>query len=229
MFASPATASPEMAATASGRNSPSSMVSAASATNRPFSVIEVKKSGPSPRCGADVLTATEISTGTAASTTSPARLRRRPKISRSSERRKRVDRRRVDGTKTSAADIETLPGEREEDLFQRGRADPEPEHRHSLVDACGHDLLGCDPGQPTTRAPALDAHVEHPELGHDPCSFVGHVGLDEYLRLRARAQLRGGALGDQLPDVHHADVRADLFHLGKQMTGHEHGRALVRQ
>ncbi len=35
-----------MVATAIGRNSGSSMVSAASATNRPLSVIEAKKSGP---------------------------------------------------------------------------------------------------------------------------------------------------------------------------------------
>ena len=47
-FASPAIASPAIAATASGRNSGSSTVSAASATNRPLSVIEAKKSGPPP-------------------------------------------------------------------------------------------------------------------------------------------------------------------------------------
>ena len=58
IFASPATESPEIAATASGRNSPSSMVSEASATNRPFSVMELKKSGPSPpRPGEETFTA----------------------------------------------------------------------------------------------------------------------------------------------------------------------------
>ena len=55
-LASPATESPEMAATASGRNSASSRVSEASATNSPFSVIELKKSGPPPsRPGAESL------------------------------------------------------------------------------------------------------------------------------------------------------------------------------
>ncbi len=46
------------------------MVSAASATNRPLSVIERKKSGPPscPGCDSVTLTAIAISTGTAAST-----------------------------------------------------------------------------------------------------------------------------------------------------------------
>ena len=92
MLASPAIESPEIAATASGRKSPSSMVREASATNSPLSVIELKKSGPSsPRPGEETLTATEIRTGTVASTSIPPRLRRRPKINRSSERRNLVD------------------------------------------------------------------------------------------------------------------------------------------
>ena len=94
-LASPATESPEITATASGRNSPSSMVREARATKSPFSVMEPKKSGPSsPGPGEETLTAIEINTGTAASTSKPAWLRRRPKISRSSERRNLVEMRR---------------------------------------------------------------------------------------------------------------------------------------
>src|SRR3954452_23307570 len=229
VFASPATASPDMAATANGRKSPSSIVSAARATKRPFSVMEGKKSGPSPRCGADVLTATEIITGTAARTTRPARLRRLRKINRSSERRNRVEIRRGDGTRTSAADIEALPGQREEDLFQGGRPDAEAKNRDALVHARRDDLLGRDAVQPARRAAVLDAHVEESELGHDPAGLGRRVGLDDGFGLGTRAQLCGRALGDELPDVHHADVRADLFDLGQQMAGHEHGCAVIGQ
>ena len=46
MLASPAIVSPESAATASGRNSASSMLRAVSATNTPFEVADEMKSGP---------------------------------------------------------------------------------------------------------------------------------------------------------------------------------------
>src|SRR3954454_5283741 len=142
MLASPATESPEIAATARGRNSPSSMVSAARATNSPFSVIELKKSGP-PRSlpAEDTLTAMAISIGTPARTSSPAWLRRRLKINRSSDRRNRDDgRRRVIGTVASATDIEALPRQRDEHVLERGHADPEPGDRHSPVHARGDHL-----------------------------------------------------------------------------------------
>src|SRR4029077_15905203 len=119
--------SPATTATASGRNRPISMVSAASATNSPFSVIERKKSGASaPGRDAELLIVTEISTGTAARTTSPAWLRRRPSISRSSDRRKRGEtaatgrRTAVEaGAGRSATDIEALPGQGDEHVLER--------------------------------------------------------------------------------------------------------------
>jgi hypothetical protein len=81
-FASPATESAEIAATATGRNNGSSRVSAVSATNRPLLVIEVRKSGPSPRpppaWGGEIFTAVATMIGTAASMARPAQLRRRP-------------------------------------------------------------------------------------------------------------------------------------------------------
>jgi len=67
------------------------MVRAANATNSPLEVIEAKKSGPRPGWGVDTLTAIAMRTGTEARTPIPAWLRRRPKISPSSERRKRVE------------------------------------------------------------------------------------------------------------------------------------------
>src|SRR6476659_10846919 len=135
MLASPAIESPEIAASASGRKRPSSRVSEASATNNPFSVIDVKKSGPSPpRPGLDTFTATAMKTGTEASTSRPAWLRRRRKISLSSDRRNRVDTLRARTVSSSATDIEALPRKPHEDVLQRRRGDLETGHRHALVD-----------------------------------------------------------------------------------------------
>src|SRR5689334_723492 len=205
MLASPATESPEMAATASGRNRPSSMLSAARATNSPFSVIEPKKSGPPlSRPGEESLTATAIRTGTAASTPSPAMLRRRRKISRSSERRNRVDMLRVRGTApTSTADIESLPGEPDEDVLERGGVDPEPDDRHALVHAGRHDLLRRDVAEQTDRGRVCGAHLPQPELAHDAGGHLRLLGLHGRLRLGAGADLGHRALHQQPAHVHH--------------------------
>src|SRR3954471_4210765 len=221
MFASPAIESPEMTATARGRNSPSSSVRAARATNRPLSVIEEKKSGPSPPPpGEDSFTATEISTGTDASTSIPAWLRRRRRISRSSERSSRVENLRpmtdrvTAPAPVSAADIEALTGESHEHVLERRRADPEPHHRDALVHTGGHHLLGCDVAEaPRGGVPAHD-HLAEPELPHDGGGHLGLVGLDRGQRFGARPHLRARPLGHQPADVHHPEVAAHLLHLG---------------
>ena len=95
-------------------------------------VAATTRASPPPRSGP----------GTDASTSSPAWLRRRRKISRSSERRNRVE--SVRGRRTSivsAADIEAFSGQGHEHVLQRGGRDPEPDHRHALVHAGGDDLL----------------------------------------------------------------------------------------
>src|SRR5207247_11465032 len=116
----------EREATAAGRDSGSSRVSAVSAANTPFCVIWLMKSGPPPPPdGGLTLTATTSRTGTAASTARPTQLRRRPKISHSSDRRNRVDHR----GRASTADIEALPGQLHEHPLQVRRAYPEPAHR----------------------------------------------------------------------------------------------------
>ena len=84
-FASPATASPAMTATASGRKTGKQIVSAANARNNPLPVIWPMNAGPpSPGRGADSFTAVPMSAGIAARTTSIAMLRRRRKTSRTS-------------------------------------------------------------------------------------------------------------------------------------------------
>src|SRR4029077_6707451 len=117
------------------------MVSAARATKRPFPVMDRKKSGASwPGCESVLLTEIEIRTGTAARTSRPAWLRRRPAISRSSESRNRGDQatRGVGtavGAEASATDIESLPGERHEQVLQGRSGDPEAHHRDTGVHA----------------------------------------------------------------------------------------------
>src|SRR5215471_2628778 len=143
--------SPEMAATASGRNSGSSTVSAASATNNPLAVIESKKLGPPPASGPEVsFTTTAISTGTEASTAIPNQLRRRPKISTSSERKNRMPGIRgrrgaasgaTGATGTSTADIEALPGQRDEHVLQVRPHAAEAADRHTGVHQGGHQRL----------------------------------------------------------------------------------------
>src|SRR6478735_2482042 len=83
-------------------------------------------------------------TGTAASTASPAILRRRPKMILTSERRNRVESRARGGlatTASSAADIESLARQGHEYIFQTGLQHGEPEHRHARIDEVGHDLF----------------------------------------------------------------------------------------
>ena len=90
--ASPATDSPATTATASGRNSGSTTVSAVSATKIPLAVIEKRNGGPSRPSftGAVTLIAIAMTIGIAASTARIARLRRRRNTMPSSERRNRV-------------------------------------------------------------------------------------------------------------------------------------------
>src|SRR5215475_12543706 len=122
-----------MEATAIGRNSGISNSSATSATNRPLLVIWLTKlpasSPPPPPPGGFTLTAIVSTIGSTASTASPTQLRRRPKINHSSERKNRVEKKGgattpvavaglAGATAASTADIETLPREVHERLFQ---------------------------------------------------------------------------------------------------------------
>src|ERR1700712_467102 len=235
MLASPATESPAIAATARGRNSPSSRVRDASATNRPFSVMELKKSGPSPpRPGEDTLTAMDTSTGTPARTKSPARLRLRLKISPSSERRNLVetrDGRRSGATSvmTSAADIEALPGERDEHVLQRRRLHAEPHDGYPLVHTRRDDLLARDPTQPSDRRRTRRPYIEEAELAQDAGCLHRLVRLDDGLGLVAGPELLAGPLGDQLADVHDPDVAAHLVDLREEVAGHQDGRTFLGQ
>src|SRR5690348_13936954 len=193
-------ASPEIAATASGRNSGSSIVSAASATNRPLLVMDAKKFGPSPPLpppppppGGETFTAIAIRIGTAARTAMPAQFRRRPKISHSSERRNRGLIGRglavASATGASATDIETLPGERHERLLQIGCDDGEPAYRYALVNELRDGLLRRDRAEDPRGGLGSGLHVGHSQVTQDPGGLVGAVGVDAYPGHRAGPQL----------------------------------------
>src|SRR5215510_6303098 len=154
-------ASAEIAATAIGRKRGSSIPIAASATKNPLSAMEAKKSGPPPRPPPPpARTAIVIRTGTAASTAMPAQLRRRPKMSFSSDRRKRVlGRRDAARTIASAADIEALAGQGDEEFLQiRGR-DGELPNADPVVHQRGDHLLRREMAQPTARLTPIGLHV----------------------------------------------------------------------
>src|SRR3954454_4472419 len=237
MFASPAMLSPATTDTASGRNRPISMVSAANATNSPFSVIDRKKSGASsPGWDSDVLTVTEISTGTAARTSSPAWLRRRPSISRSSERRNRGEtaatgrRTAVEaGVGRSATDIEALSGQRDEHVLEGRPTDPEAGDRHPGVHAGGDDLLRRDLAEQAGRRGARRVHLGQAQLLHDARGLPGLVGLHGGLGRPAVAQLSTGSLGDQPAHVHHPEVGAHLVDLAQQVARDQDRGAVAGQ
>ena len=204
-------------------------------------MIEPKKSGRRRRRpgGGEPCTATAIRTGTAASTSSPARLRRRPKISRSSERRNRVEtapdpaaggrsRRR-----RSATDIEALPGQRDEHVLQRrarrrgSRAPGRP--------ACtqrGDDLLRGHARRAAAVAERRSTVTSvRPELAQDPRGRAAGWSVSTRARVAraGRAARRSVPWATRLPDVHDADVGAHLLDLGQQVAGDQHGGALVGQ
>ena len=144
-----------------------------------------------------VLTAIEMKTGTAARTTSPARLRRRRKISRSSERRNRGEGRRTPGRAatrpavTSAADIESLPGERDEDVLERaGRPRRKPVTESPACTQAETTFSGAtEPSRPRRRAGSTRTSVS-PSSRMIARRLRGLVGLDARLGLAAAADAR---------------------------------------
>src|SRR5450631_1505437 len=224
MLASPAMESPEMAATASGRNRASSMLSAANDTNSPLEVIEVKKSGPRPGLGFDSLTVIAIMRGTRARMPNPAWLRRRPKISRSSERRKRVDTclsgraaGRV-GTAvvelvfspwvTSAADIEALPCQRDEQVLKARALDRKPRYWHTVLHECHDNLFRCQQAQSAGSQTGSERNVGQPQCAHDACRVLWTVGDNPGSNLADGPHLSDRSLCQQGADMHDPDVGA---------------------
>src|SRR5450830_859150 len=220
-----------MAATAIGRNSGISSTSAASATNSPLPVIRSRKGADSPPLGGDARTAIARMTGTEIRISPPTQLRRRPKISHSSDRKNLAGTGRLTRTgtccppgATSAADIEPLPGELDEHLLEVPGEHLEPAHRHVTVHQRSHQGLRHDAVQHPGDQVAHRGDLGEAELGQHPRSAVRVRRAHRAARCGPGAQLRQRRLGDQPAKVHHADVGADLLHLGEQVGGQQHCR-----
>src|SRR6266511_4130599 len=236
-FASPATESPEMTETASGRNSGSTATRAVSDRNRPLPAIRSMNCGPSPGFGDDEsLMATPMSTGIRASTASSTRLRRRRKTSASSERRKRPtvgrasepppDPRAGAGAGPAEAswtpssggllvDIESPPGGRHVGVLQRWALHSPPPHRHARADQRGAGALGRHPVEDRLGRLAAPAGVAAAEPGEHAHRQVRIGGVHVQPRLGVRTQLRQAATGDHAAGGHDRGVGADLLHLAE--------------
>src|SRR3954453_12385901 len=167
--------SPETTPTTSGRNSGRHTVSAVKTRKSPLPVIWPRNGGPSPPRGVDAFTAMPIISGTIASTASSAWLRRRPRMSLTSEAYSRPKAPRYLGRSSpialSAEDIEALPGQRHEQVLEVG-----PRHRESPQSCAGRDDGGGD---------GLAGHVAESRRHHQRGRVRGHV-LQSERRQRAR-------------------------------------------
>src|ERR1700722_2078791 len=180
-------------------------------------------------------------------TTRSAWFRRRPKTSRSSDRKKRshawtgASRPRpaaaappasparaggASAVETSTIDIEPLSSESHEEILQAGGDHPEPADPDARPDEFRADPLGLIACELRRYLVSGDLRVGEAE----PFEHRHPGG-----RLRCLAPDAGGAGGaqflqraleDQPSGAHHAHVRADLLDLGEQVRRHEHGDAV---
>src|SRR5215469_12548761 len=207
--------------------------------NTPFPASWLKKAAPplagpppppSPPCdaGAASFSPIPISRGNSTTTASSSWFRRRKKTSRSSLRKNlRFPRTYATGSLSPATppatsawlmvDIEALPGEAYEELFQARRLDGKAAHPDAGVHELGADELGF-------RGAELGGDRVLPLRGVGEAQLAEHLGRRRHVcrahrdagRPRA-AQLGQRALEHQLADPHHADVRAHLLDLGQQV------------
>src|SRR5580765_615840 len=229
-------------AMAIGRNRVISSVSAASGTNSPLAVAWTRKSPASwpSRFGAVSLTATARTTGSAARTSMPIWLRRRPMMRPSSERSSRVETARgrvaVDpvcrvptspcSTPFSATDIEALPRHRHEQVLQARRVDDEPTPADPRANEGRDDPLRLEVAGEAVDLEPHPLHVGDAESGENRCGSIELAGLEADRGHRPGANLGHRSLGDEVPVAHDTQVGADLLHLGQQVAGDEHGGAV---
>ena len=162
-------------------------------------------------------------------------LRRRPKTSRSSERRNRrptggrgSGRRRPTARPSQPLTSKPSPVSATNTSSRFGRVDGElraPARRRAPA-----------PAQTFSGSAAPSAAVTPPVRVDRPgadragqrsaAASPGRSVSTATRGCRLRAQLGERALGDQPADVHDADVRADLLDLGQQVGGEQHGGAV---
>ena len=165
--------------------------------------------------------------GTTASTPSPARLRRRPKMI--SQLGAQEPARQPAGSaapggrrtsSTSAADIEALPGERDEHVLQARRCTANPSTGTPSLTRSGTIFsTATSPSSPVTKPERGRARRLRPSSRSTRAASSGRSVSTRTVCTVAGPQLAHRSLGDQPALVHHADVAAHLLHLGQQVAG----------
>src|SRR5262245_44508056 len=126
----------------------------------------------------------------------------------------------------SAVDIEPLPGQPDEQVLQVGPRGVQPGN----ADAGQHELTA-DPfgrlvGEPGADLIISRLDVGQPESGQGRRRLAGLRGADDHPAAALAPELVQRALEHQPPGPHHADVSADLLHLGEQVGGDEDRHAV---
>src|SRR5262245_21090496 len=220
-------------------------VSARNARKTPFPATWNRKAAPSPgppllsESGTDTRNAMPRSAGMPTSTASRSRLRHRRKIRLSSERSIRSHGRAAPRraappaagaapprrTGASAVDIEALPGELHEQVFQAGPRRVEAGHRNAgqhQSTVQGFRRLLADLRADLTVAGADVCQPQRLQHARRP---PGLGGADLDPGRAAGPHLLQGALEDQPAGAHYPDMAADLLHLGEQVRRHQDGDA----
>ncbi len=87
-------------------------------------------------------------------------------------------------------------------------------------------VLRRDGAQAARRGASPLDHLAQAQAAQDRGGLARPVAVDDGQRLGAAPDLVGGALAQQVPGVHHAEVGAHLLDLGQQVAGDEHRGAL---
>src|SRR3984957_965697 len=230
--------SPATTATTSGSTR---MTRARKDKNTPLPVTSPRKAGapppPPPPVAPDSLSPMPMMIGITATTPSRARLRLRRNTRRSSEPNMRIQARGGAGGEpgegsasagvpgvpgvSSAVDIEALPGQADEQVFQAGPHGGQSAHRDARVHQVGAQPLGQEVAQPGGRLALARLGFRQADLDQHVGRGLRVGGLPPDPGLAAAAQFLQAVLEDQPPGPHHAHVRADLLDLGQQVRGHE--------
>src|SRR5580704_11031916 len=200
--------------------------SAMKVRNTPLPASWLKNAAPGPLpppcgCGAATRSAIPMTTGNTTVTASSSWLRRRPKTSRSSDRNSRAQdaaglraaAMAGPGVTVSAVDIETLPGEPDEQVLQARRGDREAADADPGVHELGADAFRLGLAQQGRGLVRAGLGVGQAEGGEHLDRAVGVGGLHDDPGGAGPAQLGQRALEHEPAGAHHPDVRADLLDL----------------
>src|SRR6266498_1333392 len=200
-LASPATASPAITDTATGRNTGSTSASAAAGNSAPLLSTSPRKAGPSPGRGPMPVTFRNTATRVGRPASSPMLTQvrgRRTSLRSSTTSTGSLPRVRGPGVRGPGGGAR----EREEHVLQRGALDHQLADAHATLDQVVVERL---------RAGAVELHDQAVAL---PLPQLGPW--------QTARQRRHAVLDDQPAAVHDGRSRTDLLDLGEKVAGQEH-------